>query len=88
MALLIQYSLMTELLQHAIAELVKLPPEQQDAIAQRLLFELADEQAWAARFNSTSDEQWDRLAALVRQEINAGDIDPLDEVFPPYVSLS
>jgi hypothetical protein len=45
-------------------EIEKLPAEVQDAIATRLLAEVADEQAWAARFAATTDEQWDRLAAM------------------------
>jgi hypothetical protein len=73
---------MTALLQQAITEIGKLPAEEQDAIASRILAELADEQAWATRFNATTDQQWDRLSDLARQEINAGDIDPLDDVFP------
>lgn len=60
---------MTELLRRVIAEIEKLPEVEQDAIATRLLAELKDEQAWQVRFKSTTDEQWDRLAAKVRQEI-------------------
>ena len=74
---------MTELLQRVIAELEKLPEDEQDAIATRLLAELEDERAWKLRFESTTNEQWDRLAQMVRQEIDAGDTTPLDEVFPP-----
>jgi mRNA-degrading endonuclease RelE of RelBE toxin-antitoxin system len=74
---------MTELLQRVIAELEKLPEDEQDAIATRLLAELEDERAWKVRFESTTNEQWDRLAQMVRQEIVAGDTTPLDEVFPP-----
>jgi len=74
---------MTELLQRVIVELEKLPEDEQDAIATRLLAELEDERAWKVRFESTTNEQWDRLAQMVRQEIVAGDITPLDEVFPP-----
>jgi hypothetical protein len=73
---------MTKLLQQVISEIQKLPAEQQDAIALRLMAELKDEQRWTEQFESTTDEQWDRLAALVRQEIASGDISPLDEVFP------
>jgi hypothetical protein len=47
--------------------------------------ELADERAWAARFNATSDEQWERLAEAARREIAARDTTPLDDVFPPNV---
>ncbi|MBD2742318.1 hypothetical protein [Coleofasciculus sp. FACHB-1120] len=74
---------MSELLQRVIAELEKLPEDEQDAIATRLLAELEDERAWKVRFESTTNEQWDRLAQMVRQEIVAGDTTPLDEVFPP-----
>jgi len=73
---------MTELLELAINEIGKLPAEDQDAIASRILAELADEQEWAARFNATTDEQWHKLAEQARQEIAAGDTYPLDEVFP------
>jgi mRNA-degrading endonuclease RelE of RelBE toxin-antitoxin system len=74
---------MTELLQRVIAELEKLPEDEQDAIATRLLAELEDERAWKVRFESTTNEQWDRLAQMVQQEIVTGDTTPLDEVFPP-----
>lgn len=73
---------MTELLRQAIAQIEKLPPEQQDAIATRFLAELQDEQKWEARFAATTDEQWNRMAAMVRQEIANGQIVPLDDVFP------
>lgn len=72
---------MTELLEQAITEIGKLPAEEQDAIASRILAELADEQEWTTRFNSTTDQQWDRLSELAWQEISAGDTDPVDNVF-------
>lgn len=71
---------MTELLQKAIAEIKKLSPEQQDAIASRFLEELQDEQKWSTRFTSTTDEQWNRMAQMVRQEINDGETVSLDDV--------
>ena len=82
---------MTELLQQVIAEIQKLPADQQDAlatqfpkrvIASRLMAELKDEQRWTEQFESTTDEQWDRLADRVRQKIASGEAIPLDEVFP------
>lgn len=73
---------MTELLQQAIAQIQQLPPDQQNAIASRLLAELQDEQQWEARFATTTDNQWDQMAAMVRQEIAKGETVPLDEVFP------
>jgi hypothetical protein len=73
---------MTELLRQAIAQIEKLPADQQDAIAARFLAESQDEQKWEARFASTTDEQWDQMAAMVRHEIARGETVPLDEVFP------
>jgi hypothetical protein len=73
---------MTELLQQAIAQIQQLPPDQQDAIAARFLAELQDEQKWEARFAATTDDQWDQMAAMVRQEIAKGETVPLEEVFP------
>lgn len=73
---------MTELLQQAISQIQKLPPHQQDAIAARFLAELQDEQKWETRFATTTDDQWDQMAAMVRQEIAAGGTVSLGEVFP------
>ncbi len=71
---------MTELLKQAIAEIEKMPADVQDAIAARLLAELADEKAWQERFAMTTAEQWDRMAEIARQEIEAGDTFPLEEI--------
>ena len=73
---------MTELLQQAIAQIEKLPPDQQDAIAARFLAELQDEQKWETRFAATTDDLWGQMAAMVRQEITNGETVPLDTVFP------
>ncbi len=59
---------MTELLRQAIAQIEKLPPDQQDAIATRFLAELQDEQKWETSFAATTDDQWDQMAAMVRDE--------------------
>ncbi len=73
---------MTELLRQAIAQIEKLSPDQQDAIAARFLAELQDDQKWETRFAATTDDQWDRMAAMVRQEIASGETVSLDTVFP------
>jgi hypothetical protein len=78
---------MTELLERVIAQLKTLPADEQDAIATRLLTEMEDEQAWKAQFESMTDDQWDRMAEMVRQEIAAGDTAPLAEVFPTQRKL-
>lgn len=77
---------MTKLLQKAVAEIEKLPEDAQDAIAARLLAEMADEHAWAASFAKTTDDQWKRMASKVRQEIILGETIPLDDIFPSRVS--
>jgi hypothetical protein len=77
---------MIKLLEQAVAEIEKLPEDAQDAIAARLLADLADEKAWAGRFGATTDAQWERMAALVRQEIDEGGTIPLDDVFPSVAS--
>jgi phage I-like protein len=73
---------MTELLRQAIAQIEKLPADQQDAIAARFLAESKDEQKWETRFADTTDDQWDQMAALVRQEIARGETVPLEKIFP------
>lgn len=77
---------MTTLLERAVIEIKKLPEDMQDAIAARLLADLADEQAWAARFAATTDTQWERMTAMVRQEITAGNTTPIDDIFPVRAS--
>jgi hypothetical protein len=64
---------MTKLLEEMISQIHQLSPEEQDAIAKRhcviasrFLAELQDEQQWKSRFTSTTDEQWDGMAAMVR----------------------
>ena len=73
---------MADLLEQVVAEIQKLPADQRDAIAARILNDLRDEQVWTERFEATTDEQWDRLAEGARREIAAGDTVPLDDVFP------
>ncbi|MEG4394473.1 hypothetical protein [Microcoleus sp. BROC3] len=44
--------------------------------------DISDERAWNAEFEATTDAQWDSLAEMVRQEIAAGDITLLTDIFP------
>ncbi|CCI08397.1 MULTISPECIES: hypothetical protein [Microcystis] len=71
---------MTKLLQQAIAQIQQLLPEQQDAIASRFLDKLKDEQKWEASFAATTDEQWEQMTAMVRQEIAMGETTLASEV--------
>ena len=73
---------MTTLLQQAIAEIEQLSPEEQDAIASRFLDEIRDEQEWQIRFAKTTDDQWDSMAEMVRQQIASSKIVPIKNLFP------
>lgn len=77
---------MTRLLEQALAEIEEAPEDTRDAITARVLADLADGQAWAVRFAATSHARWERMAAMVRREVAAGDTMPLDDVFPARVS--
>jgi hypothetical protein len=75
---------MTKLLEEMISQIHQLSPEEQDAIAKRhcviasrFLAELQDEQQWKSRFTTTTDDQWDKMAAMVRQEIATGETVPM-----------
>ncbi|MCY3766745.1 MAG: hypothetical protein OXH06_15100 [Gemmatimonadetes bacterium] len=72
---------MTKLLQQAFSEIQRLPPDKQDTIATRILADLKDEHVWTARFEATTDEQWDRLAEAARKEIAASEPFAFDDVF-------
>ena len=62
---------MTPLREAALNKVSRLSPPEQDAIADLILEELADEQRWAEAF-ARSQDQLARLAAKVRDDIRAG----------------
>ncbi len=62
---------MTQLLEQVLTEVRKLPELEQDAIASLILDELADERRWQESF-ARSQDQLARLAAKVREDIQAG----------------
>ena len=64
---------MTTLPKEALTKVETLSYEVQDAIAARLIADFEDELAWQDRFAATTDEQWDKLADMVRQDIAVGD---------------
>ena len=63
--------IMTQLLEKALTEVYKLPPEKQDAIAAIILEELEDEQRWDKAF-AESQDKLAQLARKVRADIKAG----------------
>ena len=62
---------MTQLLEKALNEVYKLPPEKQDVIASVILEELEDEQRWEEAF-AASEDKLAKLARKVRADIKAG----------------
>ncbi|MBP1467373.1 hypothetical protein EYB53_016795 [Candidatus Chloroploca sp. M-50] len=62
---------MTALLEQALAEMQRLSPVQQDAIAALILEELADDARWDQAFAQSSDALA-RLAQKARAEQQAG----------------
>jgi len=71
---------MQTLLQQVIAKVAELPPEEQEAIAMRWLQELEDELAWERSFSATTEEQWAKMVARVREAIEAGETEPLENL--------
>jgi hypothetical protein len=62
---------MTKLLEQAFAEISKLPPEDQDALAAMILEALEDEHRWDELF-AASQPTLDSLAANAQADIDAG----------------
>ena len=70
---------MTKLLEQAFNKASELSEQEQNSIAARWLEELGDEALWAKKFAETSDEQWDKFAALAEADIAEGDTVDLDQ---------
>ena len=62
---------MTLLLEQAIEKLLHIPVERQDTIASLILDAIADEDRWDLAF-AKSQDKLSKIAARVRQDINAG----------------
>jgi hypothetical protein len=71
---------MNALLEKALAEVARLPEDEQEAIAALILDEIAAERGWDERFANTQD-QLGALVRLARAEVARGDVisgDPSD----------
>ncbi len=64
-----------------MGEIERLPIEQQDAIAERILAEIADDATWDALFAKTTDAQLKRMEEFVQQQIDRGEVEPLESIF-------
>jgi hypothetical protein len=72
---------MTDLLQKAMGEIERLPIEQQNEFAERILAELSDDATWDALFAKTTDAQLQRMEQYVQQQIDRGEVEPLESIF-------
>lgn len=70
---------MTTLLEKAIAQMASLPAKEQDAIAQIVLDEIADEKLWDEKF-ARHPEVLEKLGDEALAEYEAGETVPLDDV--------
>jgi hypothetical protein len=70
---------MTPALASAVAETMKLPPAEQDALAAILLEEIASERRWSQSFAS-SERVLESLASEALAEFRAGKTKPLDDL--------
>ncbi len=68
---------MTQLLEKALNEVYKLPPEQQDFIATIILEELEDERRWDKTF-AESQDLLAKLAEEARAEIKSGRVKQIE----------
>ena len=68
---------MTKLLERAIAQISKLPSNEQDALAAVILEEVASERRWTEAFAKTRDELA-RLADEALGDFRGGKTEPLD----------
>jgi hypothetical protein len=68
---------MTELLEKAITEVRKLSPKEQDALAARILEELADEARWTKSF-AASQGLLEELADEALKELSEGKASSLE----------
>jgi hypothetical protein len=68
---------MTKMLQKALEEASRLPPDEQDALAARILEEIDSERRWDELF-AKSPHVLEKLAEEAKAELRAGLTEPLD----------
>ena len=70
----------TEALANAIAEAAKLPAEDQNFLAFRIMEEIAEEKKWTDSFAGSQD-MLKRMADEALAEMDRGETRPLEEIF-------
>jgi hypothetical protein len=68
---------MNKRLEHALAELTRLPEDEQEVIAALILQEIAAERAWDERFERTGSKLAD-LARRAREQYQLGETSALE----------
>lgn len=71
-----------EAVRRVVALIEKLPPDEQDAVSERIAAELTDDMEWNARFDATTEEQWDNMEDMVRRDVSDTDSAPIESAFP------
>lgn len=69
----------TDSLAEAVAAAAKLPVEDQNYLAWRIMEEIAEEKKWSDSFAGSLDVL-DKLVAQARQEVAEGKVYPLEEI--------
>lgn len=75
---------MNKMLERAIAQLARLPEEEQEAYGLQLLDKLENERGWDERF-AKSQDLLGAMAAQAREEVARGDVFPYDPSDRPAV---
>ncbi len=70
----------TEALADAVAEAAKLPAEDQNFLAFRIMEEIAEDKKWSDSF-ARSQDMLDKMAAEALAEHDRGETRPLEETF-------
>ena len=65
-----------------VAIIEKLSPDEQDAVSERIAAELTDDAEWDARFDATTEEQWDKMEEMVRRDVSARGNAPIENALP------
>ena len=65
-----------------VAIIEKLPPDEQDAVSERIAAELTDDAEWDARIDATTEEQWDKMEEMVRRNVSARGNAPIENALP------
>ncbi len=69
---------MTDLLKKALDAASRLPEDEQDAVAEWLLAELASDEGWGRRFAETQDDALSVLGREARAEHQRSEIEEMD----------